>query len=132
MLSLAALVTVETQRLLLMRKASEHPQVHELVIANMDLQSMKTSEFQGVNSSLQQEGWGTLVCFEDREAEGWQEKTPQRCGLVLNQTGSQDFVGRSPNPSVLVNPPMSETGNIQAGNWSCTEVINTLNACKML
>jgi len=37
MLSLAALVTVETQRLILVRKASEHPQVHELVIANMDL-----------------------------------------------------------------------------------------------
>lgn len=44
MLSLAALITVEAQRLILMRKASEYPQMHELIVANMDLQSMKTNE----------------------------------------------------------------------------------------
>lgn len=52
MLSLAALVTVETQRLIVVRKASEHPQVHELIIANMDLQSTKTSEFHGVPAAF--------------------------------------------------------------------------------
>ena len=43
MLSLAALVTVETQRLILVRKASENPQVHELIIANMDLDEVVCS-----------------------------------------------------------------------------------------
>lgn len=37
MLSLAALITGEAQRFVLMGKAFEHPQVQELLIANMDL-----------------------------------------------------------------------------------------------
>lgn len=42
-LRLAALVTVQTQWLILVRKASEHPQVHELIIANMDLDEVVCS-----------------------------------------------------------------------------------------
>lgn len=61
MLCLAALVAVETERLILMRKASEHPQVHKVIIANMDLQSMKNSEFHGVPASLQQGGMVEMI-----------------------------------------------------------------------
>lgn len=43
MLGLAALVSMKTQWLVLMRKASEHPQVHELIIANMDLDEVVCS-----------------------------------------------------------------------------------------
>lgn len=43
-LCLAGLVTVEAQLLILMGEALEHPQVHELLIPNMDLQSTKPSE----------------------------------------------------------------------------------------
>ncbi|CAM4449004.1 unnamed protein product [Caretta caretta] len=39
MLSLAALITGEAQRFVLMRKAFEHSQVQELLIANMDLKA---------------------------------------------------------------------------------------------
>lgn len=43
MLQLAALVSVETQWLILMRKAFEHPQVHKLIISNMDLDKVVCS-----------------------------------------------------------------------------------------
>lgn len=72
MLSLATLVTVETQRLILMRKASEHPQVHELIVANMDLQSMKTSELlHGVTAAFSGRDGVRLVCLDDGEMEKW-------------------------------------------------------------
>lgn len=41
MLSLVALITGEAQRFVLMRKAFEHSQVQELLIANMDLKGKK-------------------------------------------------------------------------------------------
>lgn len=59
-LQLAALVSVETQWLILMRKAFEHPQVHELIISNMDLEGTKTSECYGVT-----------VAFIRRDDLGW-------------------------------------------------------------
>lgn len=66
MLRLAALVTVETQLFILMGETLEHPQVHELLIPNMDLQSMKPGEISASGgSSLQQEGWQRLDWFED-------------------------------------------------------------------
>lgn len=60
MLQLAALVSVETQWLILMRKAFEHPQVHKLIISNMDLKGIKTSECYGVT-----------VAFIGRDDLGW-------------------------------------------------------------
>ena len=106
MLSLAALVTVETQRLILVRKASEHPHVHELVIANMDLQSMKTSEFHGVTAAFsRRDGVDWCVLRMEKQGGGKKNHHLGRCGLVLNGTGSHDFVEIPPNSSMFVNPP---------------------------
>lgn len=67
MLGLAALVSMKTQWLVLMRKASEHPQVHELIIANMDLKSMKTSERYGATFIRKGDlGWHVLRMEEVR------------------------------------------------------------------
>lgn len=93
MLSLAALVTVETQRLVLVRKALENPQVHELVIANMDLQNIKTCEFHRMTATFSKRGgadWCVLKVVKQRG--GKKNHHLRRCGLVLNQTGSYDFV----------------------------------------
>lgn len=89
MLGLAALVTVETQRLILVRKASEHPQVHELIIANVDLQSMKTSEFHGVTTaSSSGDGVDWCVLRTEKQRGGKKNHHLRRCGLVLSQTRS--------------------------------------------
>lgn len=104
-LRLAALVTVETQRLILVRKASEHPQVHELIIANMDLQSMKISECHGVTGAFsRRDGVDRCVLRMEKQRGSKKNHHLRRCGLVLNQTGSHDFVELPPNPSMLLNP----------------------------
>lgn len=86
-LCLAGLVTVEAQLLILMGEALEHPQVHELLIPNMDLQSTKPSEILG----------GGAACTR-RDGRGWaglrmeqQIGSKKKHWLVLNQARSHDF-----------------------------------------
>lgn len=93
MLCLAALVTVEAQLLILMREALEHPQVHELLIPNMDLQSRKASEIPAGGAAYSRRdgrGWAGLR-MEQRTS------SKKKHWLVLKQTRSCDFAEISPN-----------------------------------
>ena len=82
-LSLAALVTVETQRLILMRKTSEHPQVNELIIANMDLQSMKTSEFHRVTAAFSRRDGVDWCVWRTEKQRGGKKNHRLRCVVLF-------------------------------------------------
>lgn len=93
MLRLAALVTVEAQLLILVGEALEHPQVHELLVPNMDLQSTRPSEIPAGGAACSRRGgrgWAGL---------GLEQQTGSKKNhwLVLNQTRSHDFAEIPPN-----------------------------------
>lgn len=86
-LCLAGLVTVEAQLLILMGEALEHPQVHELLIPNMDLQSTKPSEILGGGAACSRRdgrGWASLRMEQ-------QTGSKKKHWLVLNQARIHDF-----------------------------------------
>lgn len=87
MLCLAALVTVEAQRLVLVWEALEHPQVHELVIPNMDLQSRKASEIPAGGAACSSRGGRGWVGLRMEQQTGSKKKH----WLILKQTRSCGF-----------------------------------------
>lgn len=93
MLCLAALVTVEAQLLILMGEALEHPQVHEVLIPNMDLQSTKASEIPGGGAACSTRGGRGWAGLRMEQLRGSKKK---HC-LVLNHTRSHDFEEIPPN-----------------------------------
>jgi len=67
---------------------------------------VKTSEFHGVMAAFSRRaGVDWCVLRTEKQRCGKKSHHLGRCGLILNQTGRQDFVEIPPKPSTLVNAP---------------------------